>query len=240
LNTRLIGEREIYVQHHNEYYITALSICSDAFIVTTLDTFTSLLGGTTIFAILGNLAYNLKIDNIDEVVAGGSTLAFISYPDAIAKFSFVPQVCEIFLKIAGFNLFTEFKQLFAVLFFFMLFTLGLGSGVALHNAVVSAIWDAFPHIKYWKILLGQTTFTFLVGLMYVTPGGQWMLTLVDFFGGTFSVFGLAIVELVAIFWIYGKFTYYRGRESKKKVTLLIMDRMFHFNTITSQLNLLRS
>jgi solute carrier family 6 (neurotransmitter transporter, glycine) member 5/9 len=156
----------------------------DAFIITSLDTFTSLLGGTTIFAILGNLAHNLGIENINEVVAGGSTLAFISYPDAIAKFAVVP-------------------QFFSCLFFFMLFILGLGSGVALHNTSVSAIWDAFPHITYWKILLGQTIFTFFLGLIYVTEGGQWMLILVDFFGGSFSVLAIAIVEMIAIFWIYG-------------------------------------
>jgi solute carrier family 6 (neurotransmitter transporter, glycine) member 5/9 len=46
----------------------------------------------TIFSILGNLAYNLDIDDINDVVAGGASLAFISYPDAIAKFDFVPQV----------------------------------------------------------------------------------------------------------------------------------------------------
>lgn len=61
-------------------------------IITTLDTFTSLLAGITIFAILGNLAHNLNIDNIGEVVKSGVGLAFVSYPDAIAKFDFVPQV----------------------------------------------------------------------------------------------------------------------------------------------------
>lgn len=64
-------------------------------IVTTLDTFTSLLAGITIFAILGNLAHNLKIDNIGDVVKSGAGLAFITYPDAIAKFDFVPQVNNI-------------------------------------------------------------------------------------------------------------------------------------------------
>lgn len=61
-------------------------------IVTTMDTFTSLLGGITIFAILGNLAHNLGIDDISKVVKSGSGLAFISYPDAISKIDFVPQV----------------------------------------------------------------------------------------------------------------------------------------------------
>lgn len=64
----------------------------DAIIVTSLDTVTSLIAGITIFGILGNLAHNLNITNIDEVVRSGTGLAFISYPDAIAKFKAVPQV----------------------------------------------------------------------------------------------------------------------------------------------------
>lgn len=61
-------------------------------IVTTLDTFTSLMAGLTIFAILGNLAHNLGIEDIGTVIKGGTGLAFISYPDAISKFEVVPQV----------------------------------------------------------------------------------------------------------------------------------------------------
>lgn len=63
-------------------------------IVTTLDTFTSLMAGITIFAILGNLAHNLNIENIADVIKSGTGLAFISYPDAISKFDFVPQVTQ--------------------------------------------------------------------------------------------------------------------------------------------------
>lgn len=70
--------------HHNSH--------RDALIVTYLDTLTSLIAGITIFGILGNLAHNLNVDNIDEVVRSGTGLAFISYPDAIAKFKVVPQV----------------------------------------------------------------------------------------------------------------------------------------------------
>lgn len=67
-------------------------------IVTTLDTFTSLLAGCTIFSILGNLMYELKINDIEKVVQGGTGLAFVSYPDAIAKFDVVPQVCDIYCR----------------------------------------------------------------------------------------------------------------------------------------------
>jgi solute carrier family 6 amino acid transporter-like protein 5/7/9/14 len=61
-------------------------------IITSLDTITSMLAGCTIFGILGNLAYELGIKDISKVVKGGAGLAFVSYPDAIAKFNFLPQV----------------------------------------------------------------------------------------------------------------------------------------------------
>ncbi|XP_062539239.1 sodium-dependent nutrient amino acid transporter 1 isoform X1 [Armigeres subalbatus] len=162
--------------HHN--------IHRDAMIVTTLDTFTSLLGGMTIFSILGNLAHNLGIEDISKVVKSGTGLAFISYPDAIAKFDIVP-------------------QLFSVLFFFMLFVLGVGSAVALHGTLITAFWDTFPKRKYWHIALVLSIIGFCTGLVYVTPGGQWILELVDHYGGTFLIYVLAIFEMVAIFWVYG-------------------------------------
>ncbi len=43
----------------------------------------------------------------------------------------------------------------------------------------------------------------LIGLIYVTPGGQWILNLVDHYGGTFLVFALAIVQLTGVMWVYG-------------------------------------
>lgn len=46
-------------------------------IVTSIDTLTSLIGGFTIFAILGNLAHNLGIEDIGDVVKSGTGLAFI-------------------------------------------------------------------------------------------------------------------------------------------------------------------
>ncbi|XP_055912057.1 sodium-dependent nutrient amino acid transporter 1-like [Eupeodes corollae] len=159
-------------------------IYRDAMIVTTLDTFTSMLAGITIFGILGNLAHNLNTENISDVVRGGTGLAFISYPDAIAKFQFIP-------------------QLFAVLFFFMLFVLGVGSIVALQSTIVTIICDRFTSLKFPYVAFVTCLLGFFCSIVYVTPGGQWILNLVDFFGGTFVVFALAIFEMVGIAWIYG-------------------------------------
>ncbi|XP_020712549.1 sodium-dependent nutrient amino acid transporter 1 isoform X2 [Ceratitis capitata] len=159
-------------------------IYRDAMIVTSLDTLTSLLAGISIFGILGNLAHNLQITDIKDVVKSGTGLAFISYPDAIAKFRAVP-------------------QMFAVLFFFMLFVLGVGSIVALHCTIVTVICDQFKSLRYWKVALLTSICGFLASIIYVTPGGQWILNLVDYYGGTYVIFGLAILETVGISWIYG-------------------------------------
>lgn len=75
------------------FYFIYQNIFRDAIIVTTLDTITSLIAGFTIFGILGNLAHNIGEPDISKVIrGGGSALAFISYPEAIVKFQFIPQV----------------------------------------------------------------------------------------------------------------------------------------------------
>ncbi|KMY90299.1 sodium-dependent nutrient amino acid transporter 1 isoform X2 [Drosophila simulans] len=156
----------------------------DAAIVTGLDTMTSLLAGFTIFGILGHLAHEIGTDDIGSVVKGGAGLAFISYPDAIAKFKNLPQI-------------------FSVLFFLMLFVLGIGSNIAMTSCSVTAIRDRFPNFGQWQCSLLIAVVSFFIGLMYITPGGQYMLTLVDFFGASMIALVLGIAELYTIGWIYG-------------------------------------
>nr|XP_031829548.1 sodium-dependent nutrient amino acid transporter 1-like isoform X2 [Nomia melanderi] len=156
----------------------------DVIVVTTLDTFTSLMAGFTIFGILGNLAHELGTEDIGNVVRGGTGLAFVSYPDAIAKFNVLP-------------------QLFSVLFFLMLYVLGIGSAIAIAGAVITIISDQFPHWKYFYIVAGTVSGGFLAGTIYCTPGGQFILELVDYYGGSFIIFILATLEITGIFWVYG-------------------------------------
>ena len=67
------------------------NVYRDALIISFTDTFTSLLAGFTIFSVLGNLAFELEKD-VKDVIQSGAGLAFISYPMAIGKFSFMPQI----------------------------------------------------------------------------------------------------------------------------------------------------
>jgi len=144
--------------------------CRDAMIISIMDTFTSFLAGITVFSILGNLAHETGV-NVSDVVSGGPGLAFISYPDAIAKFDFVPQV---FKK----NLVNSIRkplkkgislQLFAVLFFLMMLTLGVGSATSLVGCVITIICDDFPHFKRWIVTIVISIIGFFCGLVYITP-----------------------------------------------------------------------
>ncbi|CAL8085888.1 unnamed protein product [Orchesella dallaii] len=176
----------IYFSSHNNF---RHNIYRDAWIVTLMDTFTSMLAGFTIFAVLGNLAFQMGT-SVDKVVegGGGAGLAFISYADAIAKFEWYPQI-------------------FAALFFLMLFTLGLGSTISDVGTVITIFCDRFPKVVRWKVTLVASILGCSVGLMYTTPGGEWVMELVDFFGGSFVIFTTTILELVGIAWIYGVYNF---------------------------------
>ena len=159
------------------------NVYRDALIISFTDTFTSLLAGFTIFSVLGNLAKELDVP-VEKVIKSGTGLAFISYPMAIAKFDYVP-------------------QLFSVLFFLMLITLGLGSATGLTSAVIAIIADNKPQWNKTYVTAFVCLAGFLIGTVYLTPGGQFILNLVDFYGGGFMIFALAVLEVVAITYVYG-------------------------------------
>ncbi|KAM7344151.1 lithium-inducible SLC6 transporter [Cochliomyia hominivorax] len=160
------------------------NVYNDIVIITTMDSCSSIIAGCITFGILGNLAYQTGSSDIAKVVKGGAGLAFISYPDAIAKFEFIPQV-------------------FAVLFFLMLFVLGIGSTVGMGSCIIRVIRDQFVGSSPGILALVLSVSGFALSTIYMCPGGQFILNLVDFYGVSFTGLILAIGELIAVGWVYG-------------------------------------
>ncbi|KAG1705086.1 Sodium- and chloride-dependent glycine transporter 2 [Nymphon striatum] len=125
------------------------NIYRDAMVVSILDTVTSLISGTVIFSVLGAMSHELNIP-IDKVVASGPGLAFVTYPEALSRLP-VP-------------------QLWSVLFFLMLFILGLDSEFALLENVLTSISDDYPVLRRYKLYMCICTavLCYFLGLPCVT------------------------------------------------------------------------
>lgn len=124
-------------------------IYRDSNIVTTLDTFTSLLAGCITFGIIGHLALELNVE-IPKVFRGGPGLVFITYAETISKFAVLP-------------------QFFSIMFFLMLFILSMGSLIAMTSCIITVIRDQFKGVKTWQAALGYSIFGVIVGSIYTTP-----------------------------------------------------------------------
>lgn len=86
----------------------------DAVFVTLTNLLTSILAGFVIFSVMGFLAQQMHLP-IHEVVQSDTGLAFIAYPEAVVRM--------------------PLPNLWAILFFFMLFILGLGSQVSTQRII---------------------------------------------------------------------------------------------------------
>ncbi|KAM4663387.1 uncharacterized protein O3C94_011618 [Discoglossus pictus] len=167
-----------YNKFHNNCYWDSIVVC-------VINCLTSVLAGFTIFSILGHMAL-VSGKDVSKVVEEGFDLAFIAYPDALAKLPVSP--------------------LWSFLFFCMLLTLGLDSQFAVIETVTTAIQDAFPQAMK-KLRIPITTAVcvvlFLLGIPCVTQAGIYWVNLIDSFCGGWGLLIAAVLELVGLIWIYG-------------------------------------
>lgn len=156
----------------------------DSTIVIIADVLTSFLGGIAIFSVLGYMSVTYGVP-VDEVAKAGQGLAFVVYPEALTTFW-----CP---------------QLWSVVFFVMLYLLGIDSEFPLVQTCLTVLSDAFPVLRRRR---GWTAFVtcslcFLIGLTCVTRGGQYMLNLMDTYCAGISLLIVATTEVVALMWFYG-------------------------------------
>ncbi|XP_023241236.1 sodium- and chloride-dependent glycine transporter 1-like isoform X1 [Centruroides sculpturatus] len=167
-----------YNRFHNNCY-------KDTLFITFGNCATSFFAGFVIFSIVGFMAHELDVP-VDEVASQGAGLAFVAYPEAVARLPISP--------------------LWAFLFFFMLMTLGLGTQFTIIETVVTTIVDTWPHVLRRNkpyVLTGVCIVMYLMGLIICTEGGMYILQLMDNYCASFSALIIGLTEVIVIAWIYG-------------------------------------
>ena len=92
----------------------------DSLIVSLINCATSIFAGLVIFAVLGFMATEKGVE-VQDVAAGGPGLAFVVYPEALSRMP-VP-------------------QMWSILFFFMMATLGFGSQVRIEDFCIHVVYS---------------------------------------------------------------------------------------------------
>ncbi|XP_043203066.1 sodium-dependent proline transporter-like [Amphibalanus amphitrite] len=166
------------------------NVIRDTFIVCFGNCFTSVFAGFAIFSVLGFMASELGVP-VSEVVKSGSGLAFVAYPELVTRL--------------------PVSTLWALLFFLMLFTLGLDSQFAIVENIITCILDEFPKLRQWKswVVVGICSTLFLLGIPLTTQGGRYIVDLLDNYAAGWPYLFIGLVELLAMYWMYGIRNYYR-------------------------------
>lgn len=157
----------------------------DAVIATAACAFTSLFAGMAVFSVIGFLAHEMG-DTIANVMKSGPGLVFVVYPEALSRMPIAP--------------------LWAILFFFMLLTVGLDTQFSTFECVLSGLMDEFPAtLRKRKLLftLSCCCIMFLLGLPLAMQGGMYVLNLFDWYSATFPPLLVAMCETILVAYVYG-------------------------------------
>uniref|UniRef100_A0A8C4ITE6 Transporter n=1 Tax=Dicentrarchus labrax TaxID=13489 RepID=A0A8C4ITE6_DICLA len=128
------------------------NVIRDTLIITTGNCTTSFFAGFAIFSILGHMAWKKGVP-VGEVADTGPGLAFVAYPEALAL-------------LPG-------SVFWSIMFFLMLFMLGIDTLFGNMEGITTAVLDEFPQLRtntlHKSLFLGALCFCFyLMGLLLVT------------------------------------------------------------------------
>jgi len=158
-------------------------IVQDTWITALINSAISIFAGFVVFGILGYMATQTEQSLEALAQANGPGLAFVVFPEAL---SLMP-----------------LSEIFSLLFFIMLFTLGIDSAFSLVESVNTAFTDQFENIKTSKLSLWVCLLGFLAGMIYTTQGGLYLLGTVDNFALNYNLILVGIMECILVGWLYG-------------------------------------
>lgn len=160
----------------------------DTFIITSINSGTSLYAGFAVFSVLGYMAKEQNT-TIAEVATSGPGLVFMTYPKAITQLPVSP--------------------LWAVLFFIMVILVGIDSQFVAVEGFLTPVFDAFPKQLYGMKSRMITTaiyciVSYVIGLCMVTEGGMFVFQLFDFYCSSGLVLlWIIFFEAITVSWVFG-------------------------------------
>ncbi|CAF0752658.1 unnamed protein product [Brachionus calyciflorus] len=157
----------------------------DALLTSFINCFTSILSGFVVFSTLGHMAH-VQGKTIQEVTEPGPGLIFITYPQAISLMPWAP--------------------FWAVIFFFMLFTLGIDSTFGGLESVITGVCDTYPQLTGKKrswFVLGLIGLCFFAAIPTVTYGGPYIVNLFDNFAVAPAILIVVFLEIIGVMYAYG-------------------------------------
>ncbi|XP_074917996.1 sodium-dependent proline transporter-like [Chelonoidis abingdonii] len=162
------------------------NVIRDTLVIAIGNCCTSFFAGFAIFSILGHMAWRKRVP-VGQVADSGPGLAFVAYPEALAL-----------LPASAF---------WSVLFFLMMFTLGVDTLFGNMEGITTAMLDEFPALRGWRrktLFLGALCFIFyLLGLLLITEGGIYWFTLIDAYSTSFGLIIITLFMCIGIAFFYG-------------------------------------
>ena len=174
----------ITLASYNKFHNNCLR---DSLVVSIGNCLTSFFAGFVIFGIIGFMAHEMGLE-VDEVAKQGAGLAFIVYPEVVTRLPVSP--------------------VWAVLFFSMLVTLGLGTQFSTITTVHTTMLDVFPgYLRQGKrpmyLMCLICSLGFILGLSCTTQGGMYVIQLIDNYAATYSLLIIGLFECSVLAFIYG-------------------------------------
>ncbi|XP_046373106.2 sodium- and chloride-dependent GABA transporter 3-like [Haliotis rufescens] len=156
----------------------------DAIVVCVVDLVSTIFVGFSFFAIVGHVAYKSGV-TVEAFESSGFNLGFIVFPEIL---TYLP-----------------LPQLWSVLTFVTLMTLEIDSMVPTVDILMEAFGDIFPTSarRRWLVVGGILLSNFLMGIVHITQGGIYVLTLFDWYAYFPSLALYAMLECVVVGWCYG-------------------------------------
>ncbi|OIO80848.1 sodium-dependent transporter [Candidatus Pacearchaeota archaeon CG1_02_32_132] len=158
------------------------NVSGDSYITGFADAAISFFAGFVVFSILGYMAFASGLA-ISDVVASGPGLAFVVFPEALTLL--------------------PWAWLFSALFFLTLLSLGIDSAFSIVEAINTTIGDRYKKPNRPKIAFFTCLACFLIGILFVTGAGLYLLDIVDHFIINYGLATAGLLECIAVGWVYG-------------------------------------